>query len=195
MRVWWVVCSWLPGHPWWVVGLCTARHGAWKPLTSPSVPTLSAPAAYWGKAVESLFIGACLAQLASLVLQEGKRGCVPGTAGIVGLGVMGCLLWGLINPFLGTLSLSCWHSDFAVSSLAQPEQCLEIAPLSPPELYWGASGAYIRNWMRERPEHLPHFGASACTAGHQLKSTLAGSQEDVLGSVSSLATWCFIFVG
>lgn len=122
------------------------------------MPAVSAPAGYWGKVVESLFIGPCLAQLAGLVLQEGKRGCVPGTVGAVGLGVMECQLWGLTSPFLWTLSLSCWHNDFAVSSLAQPKQCLEPAPVSPPELCWSASGVNTRNWMRERPEHLPQFG-------------------------------------
>lgn len=118
---------------------------------------MSAPDGYWGKAVEPLFIGPCLAQLAGLVLQEGKRGCVPRTLGDVGLGAVECLLWGLTNPFLWTLSLSCWHSDLAVSSLAQPEQCLETAPVSPSELCWGASGANSRKWMRARPEHLPQF--------------------------------------
>lgn len=64
------------------------------------MPTSSAPAGYWGKVVESLFIGPCLAQLTGLVLREGKRGYVPGAVGGVGLGAMECQLWGLTNPFL-----------------------------------------------------------------------------------------------
>lgn len=114
---------------------------------------------YQETVVESLFIGPCLAQLAGLVLQEGKRG----------LGAMECQLWGLTNPFLWTLSLFCWHSDVAVSSLAQPQQCLETAPVSPPEPCWGASGVNTRNCMREWPEHLPQF-RDLCLQGEVLHS-------------------------
>ena len=46
------------------------------------------------EAVEALFISPSLAQPAGVLLQEGERGCVPGTVGGVGLETRGCQMPG-----------------------------------------------------------------------------------------------------
>lgn len=113
---------------------------------------------------------------------------VPGTVGGVGLGAMECQLWALTNPFLWTLSLSCWHSDIAVSSLhslnsaGRQHQCHPQNPAGVPVgLVPGTGGGTGQSIFHSS-------GASACTAWHQLKSALASAQGDVLHSPSSLGT-------
>lgn len=85
-----------------------------------------------------------------------------------------------------TLLSAHWHSLNSAWRQHQchPQNCAGVPVGLIPGTGWGKGQSTFHS-----------LGASACTAGHQVKSALVSAQGDVLPSPSSLGTWCFIFVG